>query len=456
MKKYVKKKSFVLAVSYLSAAVLVLGILSANYYERAKRFERHVNANYQHAFSELVTAVSEMDTALEKSLYATSPQMISAVCTEVFGKAMTAQMSLGVLPFASQELESTAGFISRVGDYAFALSRGAAKGKGYTERELEALHSLSDTAGILALNMRSLQTDMQEGILSMDELEKSEAVLDAAEDESIPRTLSGGMRLVEKEFPEVPSLIYDGPFSSHELGGEAKALEGLEEVSEDEGRRAASQVSGVSEGKLHLIGDSRGDLPCYYYQAELSGGSVNVEVTKKGGKVIAMHSSRLPAEGRIKVEDAQNTAIRFLESSGYQGMAETYRIEQGNIITMNFAYKENGVLYYPDLVKVSVAADTGAVCGFESHGYIMCHNKRDREEPAVSAEQARAKVPAELSVLSERLAVIPTASNGEKLCYEFVCSGENEHKYIIYVDAAGGEQEKILILLEDETGSLTI
>ena len=56
--------------------------------------------------------------------------MISAVCTDVFGKAMTAQMSLGALPFSTQELEKTAGFISRVGDYAYSLSRA---GREYTD-----------------------------------------------------------------------------------------------------------------------------------------------------------------------------------------------------------------------------------------------------------------------------------------------------------------------------------
>lgn len=456
MKKFVKRKCYILTVSYLSAAVLVFGVLCSNYYQKAETYERYVSANYQHAFGELVTAVSEMDNALEKSLYATSPTMISAVCTEVFGKAMTAQMSLGVLPLSAQELESTAGFISKVGDYAFVLSKNAAKGQGYTQEELENLRSLSDTASILALNMKSLQTDIQEGVLTMYELEQAEKLLDESESQDVPQTLESSMRLIEKEFPEVPSLIYDGPFSAHELEGEAVSLRELEDVTENKARKAASQLSGISEGKLHLTSKSEGNLPCYYFEAEVSGGNVSIEVTQKGGKVIGMLSSRQPADSRINADQAVNTAIRFLESNGYQGMAETYRIKQSNVITINFAYKDKGVLYYPDLVKVSVAADTGAVCGFESHGYIMCHQQRNAAQTAVTADQARIKVPAELQIHSEKLVVIPTAGGSEKLCYEFVCRNGGEHNCIIYVDAQTGEQEKILILLEDETGALTI
>ncbi len=123
-----RRKWAILSISYLSCAVVALGIFSWAQYNRAETYNRQVAASYQHAFAELVTSMSEIDTALQKSLYATSPTMAGAICTEVFGKAMTAQMTLGVLPFSTQELEQTASFISRVGDYAYSLSRSALRG----------------------------------------------------------------------------------------------------------------------------------------------------------------------------------------------------------------------------------------------------------------------------------------------------------------------------------------
>ena len=44
----------------------------------------------------------------------------------------------------------------------------------------------------------------------------------------------------------------------------------------------------------------------------------------------------------------------------------------------------------------------------------------------------------------------------EILCHEFKCEAEDGRHYIIYVNAVTGEQEKILILLEDENGALTL
>ena len=115
-------------LSYLTVAMLSFGILAGINYARAKRYELAVNNSYQHAFDEFVTAVEEVDGALQKSLYAVSPGIAGGLCTQVFGKAMTAQMSLGALPFSSEELEQTSGFISRVGDYAYMLSRASASG----------------------------------------------------------------------------------------------------------------------------------------------------------------------------------------------------------------------------------------------------------------------------------------------------------------------------------------
>ncbi len=450
-----KKKAAVLTVSYLTAAVIALGVLAGVNHERAKLYERYVSNNYQHAFTELVTAVSEMDTALRKSVYATSPAMISAVCTELFGKAMTAQMSLGVLPFSSQELEQTSGFISRVGDYAYVLSRSAAAGNGYSQEELENLKALSDTAQLLADNMRSLQTDLMDGVLTMDEVEASQRRA-AQTQESMPATLGGSMRLVEKEFPETPSLIYDGPFSEHITRSRPKLLEGLEQVSEDEARNAASQFSGVSKSKLYLSAECAGDLPCYYFTADLSGGSINIAVTKQGGKVLGMMSSRQAAEGNIDGDRVLGIAHRFLDGRGYSDMVETYRICQNNVVTINFAYKQKDVLCYSDLVKVAVALDTGAVCGFESKGYLMTHCVRDIPAAEVTLQQASEKIPAGLDILATQLALVPSDGKYETLCYEFKCSDSDGQHCIIYVNAHTGEQEKILLLIEDETGTLTI
>lgn len=450
------RKRTILAVSYLAAAAVVFGVLAGVNYERAEQYERMMANNYQHAFDELVTAVTEVDAALQKSVYATSTNMAGSLCTEIFGKAMTAQMSLGVLPFSSQELEQTSGFISRVGDYAYALSRAAAAGRTITDEQLDNLRGLSDTASILALNLKSMQSDLQDGHLTLTELRRAQSTLDENTD---GRAAYAGdsIRLIEQEFPEIPSLIYDGPFSEHLSGAAPKGLEGLDEVDEETARKTAAGFLGVNRAKVYPTGEIDGDLPCRGFAADgEGGGTVYLAVTKQGGKVLSMLSSRPAGSASVGAEEAVKTAERFLRNAGYTDMAETYHMTQGGILTVNFAYRQGEVLCYSDLVKVSVALDTGKVCGFEARGYLTAHCARELPEIVVSAEDARAKVPESLEILAHQLALVPSDGQYETLCHEFKCAAENGQHYIIYVNVETGEQEKILILLEDESGTLTL
>ena len=449
------KKRTILAVSYLTTAAVTFAILAGVNYERARTYERAMNNSYQHAFDELVTAVEEVDAALQKSVYATSPNMAAMLCTQIFGKAMTAQMSLGVLPYSSQELEQTSGFISRVGDYAYALSRAAASGETITDEQLQNLRALSDTASILALNLKGIQTELQSGRLTLTELKRAETTLDDTGDGQAAYA-GDSFRLIEREFPEVPSLIYDGPFSEHLTGMAPRALEGLEEVDEAEARNIAAGYLAVGRARVYPTGEIGGELPCYGFAANGEGGTVTVAVTKQGGKVLSLLSSRPVGVATVRAEDAVETAKRFLQKAGYTDMAETYHMTQGNILTANFAYRQGEVLCYSDLVKVSVALDTGEVCGFEARGYLTAHHVRDLPEAAVSAEDARTQVPDSLEILAEQLALVPSDGKYEALCHEFKCAAEDGRHYILYVNAATGRQEKILILLEDESGALTI
>ena len=88
-------------------------------------------------------------------------------------------------------------------------------------------------------------------------------------------------------------------------------------------------------------------------------------------------------------------------------------------------------------------------------GWLMNHRQREIP-PVLSAEECRAAVSGSLRILSEGLAIIPTEGKEERLCREFKCEdGEGKH-VIVYADAATGEEVKLLLLLEDENGTLVL
>lgn len=85
----------------------------------------------------------------------------------------------------------------------------------------------------------------------------------------------------------------------------------------------------------------------------------------------------------------------------------------------------------------------------------MNHTNRSFEAPSNDISAAREKLSPILSVESESLAVIPLDTMEERICYEFLCIGENEEEILVYINANTLEEEKILILLKTDGGILT-
>ena len=147
---------------------------------------------------------------------------------------------------------------------------------------------------------------------------------------------------------------------------------------------------------------------------------------------------------------------KYLDRHGFPNMEATYHITRDGIMTINFAYTQNGITVYSDLIKVSVALDDGSIVGMEARGYVMSHRSRTLPRPAISEAEGRAVVSSRLTIQSENLALIPTSGQNEVLCREYVCTDEEGRHIIVYVNARTGQEENIYLLVEDENGILTI
>lgn len=448
------KKEKILTITAIAAAFAVAVGFAIQGHSRAAKYEQLLENSYTHAYFELTAAVSELDASLQKAQYTSTPVMMGVLCTDIYGKAVTAQMALGELPDSSVVLEQTSAFLARTGDYACALAKTTAVDGGCNEESRATLQGLAKASSALASSLLDIQSDLSGGSVSVDTLLHAEEALARSTDDGGAGQGGTTFQSIEADFPETPTLIYDGPFSEH-LGGKTPlALEGLSQVGRDEARAIAAEFLDLRPEVLTLTDEGEGVLPVWGFSAAVDGGELYIEVTQQGGKVLSLFSSRAVGEAALSPQEAVDAASRFLKERGFDSMKESYHINQGNVLTINFAPLEHGVLAYPDLVKVSVALDTGGVVGFECHGWIMNHTERAISTPAVDESAARAVVSPDLEILSHQLALIPTGGEYEVLCHEFKCRTSDDTHVIVYINAATGNEEKILLLLEDETGTL--
>ena len=444
-----KRTTAVRLISFFAAALLVMGGFTARAAGEARAERRQLEAGWRRSFAALASDAAQIRTALTKCLCSSSPMLVGSACAEISARAQEAQLNMGELPFSGLLLEKTSGFLGRLGDYSRVLAQGAyAALPGDPERQT--LEALSRAAESLDRSLTELQSQLEQGIISIRQLAEDPERMEAA----IP-DLGSGMMELEDAFPELPVLIYDGPYSDSVDQGEAQALAGLPEAGEGEAVRAAAAFVGVPESAVESMGRGEGRLPCYLLTARRDGTELTLRVTVRGGRILDMVTAGETRETRLAPEEAVEKAAAFLESRGFGEMRESYWRREGNTVLVNFAPFRDEVLCYPDLVKVRIELDQGTVVGFDAEGYLLNHTERSLPEP-VSREEAASRVASCLAVRSDRLAVIPTEGKGERFCREFLCDTPSGGKCLVYVDAVTGEEAKVLLLLEDEDGTLTV
>lgn len=454
------RRTRIRAVTYLSAAFVLLAGTIIQQNQQLISYRRLTANNYTHAFSELATSVQQMATGLEKQTCVTSPTQIAVLGAEIYGQAQAAQQAIGELPYAYVELTQTAAFVSKAGAYAQALARSAAVQGGYTGDQLETVKALAKASKQVSGALDQLEQQIYSGELQLEDLSAVEQRLSGSQVNGAAKKLGAEtgesqFQAVETDFPELPTLIYDGPFSDGLQNKQAPGLAGLKEVSRAKACRAAAKFLGVNAKALESDGSIAGELPVWVFRLQGEKGSCTVRVTKAGGKVIAMLQSRPIAEAALSHEEGVACAKAFLEERGYTDLMENYYSAADGTLTVNFTAVQDGVLLYPDLIKVEVALDNGEVVGFEGENYLTHHIQRPAEtlQATVPENQAHQQVSKALEIQDVRLALIPTPGEDEVLCWEYTCQSE-ERRCMVYINAQTGAEEKVLLLIEDDSGTL--
>jgi germination protein YpeB len=161
------------------------------------------------------------------------------------------------------------------------------------------------------------------------------------------------------------------------------------------------------------------------------------------------------AKDTLTMDEAKKKASAFLTKNGFKDMRDTYYQKTDGTAVICYAYTQNNVMVYPDLIKVKIALDNGEIVGLESKGYLYNHRVREIPKAKLTMAEARKKINNRLNIASEKMAIIPTDFKTEKYCYEF--KGKSDGRdFIIYINAVTGAEEDVLLLITTENGTLTM
>ncbi len=433
--------------------ILLIGFLGYNLYKKNTEAELTSKNIYNNNFYELVNYVQNVETYLAKSTISKDNKHSAETLTHLWREANLAQTYLSNLPIESQELEKTEKFLNQVSDYSYTLSRKNIKGEDLNDEELKNLEELQIYSTELKNVLTQLSTDLDNGTITWKDLKTNS-------NDEFSQAVSSNLDVfssLEEDFHEYSGLIYDGAFSEHITSTEPKGLIG-EEITEEEAKNKINDIYGKENIKeISSLGlNENSELISYNFSVKTNNEqNLTIAISKKGGYIVYINCNREVGEEKISYDEANQKAIEFLNKQGFVNMKETYYLNENGIITINYAYEQNNVVIYPDLIKVKVALDDGEILGIETKGYLNNHTERKISKNVISIDEAKKKLNKNLNIQSQGMAMIPTEFKTEILCYEF--KGKiNDSEFMVYINAETGDEEDILIVYNTPNGVLTM
>ena len=442
-----KRRPLIRLVSFLSAVVITLTIWGAVNSFKLAVAEREIKVSNERALTQLGTYLDDINLNLQKCTYCSGSRMLSDVTSKLWRSSASAKESLSEITDGSVELSGVYKFLSQVGEYTLSLKERIAKGEKITTEETENLNKLLKYSEQLSKSVNYLIEQEENGLLDFEEIKST------LQSQGNERTLlSTGLNDANQSLNDYPTLIYDGPFSDHIMNKKSVLVEDLKVVTEAQAIEKAASFLKIKSDLLQLLSKTQNNLSTYTFYNQ----DCTISVTQKGGKVVSMLKSRYASEIKLSTEEAIKKAVEYLKSHGYTKIKESYYSTIDGICTINFSYYENGVTYYTDLIKVSVALDTGEITGFDATGYIMNHKTRTiPTKVKYSPIEGKKLINKNLTVLSYKKAFIPTEWESEIYVYEYRCKDKDGQEVLIYINPVTGEEADVLILLYTDGGVLT-
>lgn len=434
---------WIAAVISLGVATLVLSSVLTFTFLMPTETDSMLDSAYQKSFFDTVDQVDNIDLNLSKILATEDTSAMQKYLVDTAINSELAENDLQQLPLMDESKFYTTKLINQIGDYAKYINNKIIAGEELTESDFDGLRQLYKAN-------RTLKEALQKTTAEMGEEYKFSEMIKGGDGDIIISNFNN----LENLSVDYPELIYDGPFSDGQNEREIKGLSG-DTIEKDSAIMIFREIfADYNLENVKSVGEvTSGNVSAFNIQGEKDGEIVFAQITKKGGKLLMFDYAGSCAAVNTGKDEAVKAANEFLVKNGLTEMKPVWINLANNVYTINFAFEQDGVVVYSDLVKIRVCAETEKVIGFEAKSYYTNHTERMIEKALLSEKAAAERVSSNIGIVSARLAVVPVGLKSEKLCYEF--SGECDGStYYVYIDAMTGRQVEMFKVIESTEGQL--
>lgn len=440
-----KVGGFIGAIVSLSVAVLILsGALAYVTFTPVDEYMA-VTTKEQQSFYDLVGCVDNIEVNLSKTVVSKDDEKRQKLLSDIRVESSIATENLSKMSLKDEDKFYTTKFINQIGDFSKYLVEKLIDGESLTQTDIDTLKQMHEIVYQLKLSLSQLSQDVENNydFQSLYEASDSDVIISKFKD-------------LESSAIDYPHMIYDGAFSDGTESKTAKYINDMDEISKMQAEQAfKNYFKSYNVKEVELIGETKGKvIETYNLEGvDEDGVTISAQISKKGGKLVLFNYFKECSEDKIDLAKAKEIASEFIKDVGYSDMKAVWMADSGNTVTVNFASLSNGIICYPDLIKVNVCRERGVVSGIEASSYIFNHQNRNVEKATVKLSEAKEKVSSEISIEASRLAVIPKGEEKETLAYEFTGTSGGS-TYYVYIDAYTGKEVDIFKVIETTEGLL--
>ena len=442
-------------IMVLVLLIVLLAGVSVYAYNKNDEYKLNMQNQYNMAFYEVLAYVKNIQSYLLKAQISASPESAAESLTQVWREANLASAFLSQLPLSTEEVSKTEKYLNQVSDYSYSLSIKTINGETLEKEDFKNLKELHSYSESLLNTLNQISVDLNNGNIKWEDFYKKEGSMLSKDVSNVSKDSFAN---IEDNFEKYEGLIYDGAFSEHMTNAKRVGLVG-KDVTEEEAKEKVYKYFEDKEVEEVVLNGfiENGNIPSYDFNVKLKNNvdDASIAISKKGGQLVYMNYNRDVNDENIKEKEAVKKGKEYLEKNGYSSMIDSYHLKQNGIMTINYAYQQEDVVIYSDLIKVKVALDNGEILGVETAGYLNSHMERELSKPKISLEKAKASLNPEIEVLSEGMAMIPTLWKTEILCYEFKGKIEDTN-FLVYTNVETGKEEDILVIVDTPNGTLTL
>lgn len=400
---------------------------------------------YERSFFDLVENINNVEIKMSKLLVSNDSNYSQKLLSEIHDNSSDAQNNISYLPLSVNGISDTISFINKLGGYTLTMSRTLAKNsEKMTETDIETMEKLYT-------EIKSVKAKLNE--ISMQILNGYNILNASKKVENEYNDFTTTIQSIKATDEEYPSMIYDGPFSDSELNREIKGLNFAEKTKEECEALVKTYFSKEKIRQVNYMGEADGKFQTYDFVVDLENeNSLRVQLTKKGGKLLTVSSYTKGLQKNFTLGNAKTIAEEFASHLSLENMKSVWSCVLGNNAYINLAPVLDGVIIYPDLIKVKVDLGTGIIIGYEAKSFYTNNIDRKIGKPTFDAVTARNNLNPKFEVLSQKLSLAPIDFGKEVLCFEFKCLF-NDSEYYVYVNAQTGKEENILKVIDTQDGN---